>query len=79
MKTERLVYAYMVDVYAENHATYDSDLDLLVEFDKPSVSILTIIRLKRFLEEELANPVGVIHAPLLPSAIIEIGKQVDVL
>jgi len=43
------------------------------------VSILTIIRLKRFLEEELAKPVDVIHAPLPQGAIVEIGKTVGVL
>ena len=65
--------------YAEGSATEESDLDLLVEFEKPAVSILTIIRLKHYLEEELAKPVDVIHAPLPPGAIIEIGKTVGVL
>jgi hypothetical protein len=65
--------------YAEEKATDDSDLDLLVEFNEPAVSILTIIRLKRYLEEELAKSVDVIHAPLPPAAIIEIGRQVNVL
>jgi predicted nucleotidyltransferase len=65
--------------YAEGEATEESDLDLLVEFEKPAVSILTIIRLKRYLEEELSKPVDVIHAPLPQGAIIEIGKKVGVL
>ena len=65
--------------YAEQRATEDSDLDLLVEFEQPSVSILTIISLKHFLEEQLSKPVDVIHAPLPDTAIIEIGKQVSVL
>jgi len=65
--------------YADGLATEDSDLDLLVEFDKPAVSVLTIIGLKQFLEEELAKPVDVIHGPLAEGAIIEIGKTVDVI
>ena len=65
--------------YAEKQATEESDLDLLVEFDRPAVSILTIIRLKRYLEEELTKPVDVIHAPLPQGAIIEIGEKVTVL
>jgi len=65
--------------YAEEKATDDSDLDLLVEFKEPAVSILTIIRLKRYLEEELAKSVDVIHAPLPSASIIEIGRQVNVL
>ena len=65
--------------YAEQRATEESDLDLIVEFNQPAVSIMTIIRLKHYLEEQLSKPVDVIHAPLSESAIIEIGKQVSVL
>ena len=65
--------------YAEGLATEESDLDLLVEFDKPAVSILTVIRLKHYLENELAKPVDVIHAPLPKGSIIEIGKAVSIL
>jgi len=35
--------------------------------------------LKHFLEEQLTKPVEVIHAPIPETAIIEIGKQVNVL
>jgi len=65
--------------YAEGCATEDSDLDLLVEFIQPSVSILSIIRLKHYLEDELAKPVDIIHAPIPKGAIIEVGKTVNVL
>ena len=65
--------------YAEGEASEESDLDLLVEFEQPKMSILTIIRLKHYLEEELAKPVDVIHAPLPQGAVIEIGKTVNVI
>ena len=65
--------------YAENKANEESDLDLLVEFDEPAVSILTIIGLKQYLEDILLKSVDVIHAPLPPTAIIKIGKRVEVL
>ena len=65
--------------YAEGCATESSDLDLLVEFDKPTISILTIIELKHYLEDELSTPVDVIHSPIPQGAIIEIGKTVNVL
>ena len=64
--------------YAEGQATEESDLDLLVEFEEPAVSVLTIIRLKRYLEEELAKPVDVMHAPVPQSSLLEIGKVVRV-
>ena len=49
------------------------------EYFGSTISILEIIRLKRFLEEELATAVDVIHAPIPEGAIIEIGKTVSVL
>jgi len=65
--------------YAEGVATEDSDLDLLVEFDKSAVSILTIVGLKHMIEDELGIPVDVVHAPIPEGAIIEIGNTVNVL
>jgi predicted nucleotidyltransferase len=49
--------------YADGKATEESDLDLLVEFIRPHVSVLTIIGLKHNLEDELIISVDVIHAP----------------
>jgi len=65
--------------YADGRATEDSDLDLLVEFIEPAISILSIIRLKHYLEDELDKTVDVIHAPIPSGAIIEVGKTVNVL
>jgi len=65
--------------YADGKATEDSDLDLLVEFIEPAISILSIIKLKHYLEDELEKTVDVIHAPIPDGAIIEVGKTVNVL
>ena len=64
--------------HADSNATEQSDLDLLVEFIQPHVSLLTIAELKYSLEEELNISVDIIHAPLPKGAIIEIGKAVPV-
>ena len=65
--------------YADGQATEESDLDLLVEFKEPAVSILSIISLKHYLEDELKKSVDVIHAPIPEGAIIEVGKTMSVL
>jgi len=65
--------------YADGKATEDSDLDLLVEFIEPAISILSIIKLKHYLEDELNKTVDVIHAPIPDGAIIDVGKTVNVL
>ena len=41
---------------ARDEARPDSDVDLLVEFDRP-VGLFTFVRLKRYLEEILGSPV----------------------
>lgn len=41
---------------ARDEAQTDSDVDLLVEFDRP-VGLFTFVRLKRYLEEILDSPV----------------------
>ena len=54
--------------YADGRATSESDLDLLVEFDSPAVSLIKLNALKYDLEDALGLPVDVIHAPLPPGA-----------
>lgn len=65
--------------YADGRATRDSDLDLLVEFDTPAVSLIRLNALKYDLEDALGLPVDVVHAPLPEDSMIQIGKVVQVL
>ena len=64
--------------YADGQATEKSDLDLLVEFEQDSVSLLTIIDLKHFMEYELGITVDIIHALIPTEAIIKIENIVPV-
>lgn len=65
--------------YAEGRATANSDLDLLVEFYQPAVSLMKLNALKYDLEDTLGLPVDVIHAPLPANSMIQPGKVVRVL
>ena len=65
--------------FAEGRATSESDLDLLVEFDSPAVSLVKLNALKYDLEDALGLPVDVIHAPLPEGSMITVGKVVRVL
>ena len=62
--------------YADGRATHDSDLDLLVEFDKPRVSLFTLSAINIDLEDQLKIPVDVVRAPLPDGAVIELQKMV---
>ena len=65
--------------YAEGRATEKSDLDLLVEFEQPAVSLIKLNALKFDLEEALGLPVDVIHTPLPTGSLIHPEKAVRVL
>ena len=64
--------------YAEGTANKDSDVDVLVEFMAPAVSLLTLTSLKHRLESELNTNVDVIHGPLGEDSMITLGKVVPV-
>lgn len=64
--------------YAEGTNKEESDIDLLVEFVAPAVSLLVLNGLKYKLEEILDVEVDIIHGPLKEDAMISIGKVVPV-
>ncbi len=65
--------------YANGSATEKSDLDLLVEFEQPAVSLFQLNELKYALEDALGLPVDLIHAPMPKESMLTIGKVVRML
>lgn len=63
--------------YADGNFDENSDVDLLIEFDIPHVSLFLISGLRLRLQEELGKDVDLIHAPLSDDAIIEIGEEIS--
>ena len=64
--------------YADGRATSKSDLDILIEFHKPAVSLFVLSAIKIDLEDQLNVSVDVIHAPLPQGSLIEPKKVVQV-
>ena len=64
--------------YAEDVATEDSDVDILVEFLTPSISLFTLLNLKHEIEEKLRKDVDVIHAPIDENALINPTKVIKI-
>ncbi len=64
--------------YAEGTASDDSDIDLMVEFDKKAVSLFVLSGIKFDLEEKLQKPVDVIHAPLPKKSMIKADKVINI-
>ena len=63
--------------YAENRNTEKSDVDLLVEFFIPTVSLFTLVDIKNRLQDILAVEIDIIHAPLPENALISPEKVVE--
>jgi len=64
--------------YADGVQHKDSDLDLLVEFNTPFTSLLTVASLKIRLEELTNMKIDIVPLPLSKDSIIEIGKVVPI-
>jgi predicted nucleotidyltransferase len=64
--------------YAEDAATENSDVDILVEFLTPAISLFTLLNLKYEIEEKLCKEVDVIHAPLDENALINPTKVIKI-
>jgi len=57
--------------YASGQATSESDLDLLIEFHLPRISLFVLSAIKLDLQDLLNVPVDVVHAPLPEDSLIE--------
>lgn len=62
--------------YADGRNTAQSDVDLLVEFSQPRVSLLTISALKVRMEELLGTDVDIVHGPLPEGCMLEIDRRI---
>ena len=62
--------------YANGTNRPDSDVDLLLEFQSPRISLLTLSAIKYRLEDILKTDVDVIHGPLTPDSMIVIDRKV---
>ena len=63
--------------YANGGNRPDSDVDLLVEFTTPRVSLLTINSIKYRLEDLLNVNVDVVHGPLSADSMIEADRRIS--
>lgn len=64
--------------YASGTNTPRSDVDLLVEFSRPQVSLLMLSGMKCRMEELLGAEVDIIHGPLPKGSMLEIGRRIPI-
>lgn len=64
--------------YAEGTADETSDVDLLVEFHTPNVSLFTLLDIKNVMEEELQKEGDIIHAPVVNESLIKLNKVIQI-
>ncbi|MBR6435850.1 MAG: nucleotidyltransferase domain-containing protein [Thermoguttaceae bacterium] len=61
---------------ANGSARPDSDVDFIIEFNKP-VTLITISQITETLENLLQTNVDVIHGPVRETDLLEIDKEVE--
>ena len=62
--------------YANGKSTPQSDVDLLVEFTQPRVSLIMLSSLKYRMEELLKTSVDIVHGPLKEGSLLEIDRRI---
>ena len=62
--------------YADGRNTPQSDVDLLVEFVQPQISLLTLSALKFRMEELPGTDVDIIHGPLPEGSLLEVDRRI---
>ena len=62
--------------YANGRNTPQSDVDLLVAFVQPQISLLTLSALKFRMEELLGTDVDIIHGPLPEGSLLEVDRRI---
>ena len=62
--------------YASGSSTPESDVDLLVEFTEPRVSLLMLNGLKLRMEELLGTAVDIIHGPLPEDTLLQVDRRI---
>jgi len=63
--------------YAEGTADETSDIDLLIEFHAPSVSLFTLSDIKSAMEDELKKDVDIVHGPVLKESLLKLKKVIN--
>lgn len=63
--------------YADGNFDENSDVDLLVEFDVPHVSLFLLSGLRLRLQDELGKNVDLVHVPISEDSMIEIREEIS--
>ena len=64
--------------YARGNNTFRSDIDLLVDFDNPELTLFDVVRIKRDLEKSLRKKVDIIELGAEKNSFAIIDKVVPI-
>ena len=62
---------------ANGTAHENSDVDLIIEFNRP-VTLITIAKVTQYLEELMRTSVDVIHGPVRDNDMFSIDKEIEI-
>jgi len=64
--------------YANGKASSESDIDLLVEFDRDDVTLLDLAGIKIDLEKRINREVDVVQSPIPKESLLKIDAEVPI-
>lgn len=64
--------------YADGTATEESDIDVILEFNTPNISLLTLSDIKYEMMDRLHKEIDVIHGPLESDAMIQVDGMINI-
>jgi len=80
-KTQPVLKAWLFGSYARGEQTEDSDVDILVEFDRTNpIGLFAYVRMQRELEERLNRKVDLVEAGTLrPAAQMSANRDLKII
>jgi predicted nucleotidyltransferase len=64
--------------YATGKQTKKSDIDLLVDFNDPSMTLFKMFRFRRELEKQIGKKVDLVETPISKDSFLKIDKVVPI-
>jgi len=77
-KTYNLKKVDLFGSYASGKQTAKSDIDLLVDFNDPNMTLFKIFRIQRELEKQIGKHVDLVEMPLPKDTFLKIEKVVPI-
>ena len=75
-ENDRVRHVSLFGSYADGCATSSSDVDLLIGFESPAVSLLSLAKVLSEMEERIGTEVDIVQDPIPAGSLLAISKVI---